>query len=497
MTAPRPRIVVTLAARSVAEARAQIDRAARSGADAAELRVDRLAPGELSAIPSLFPSPIPLVATYRSRAEGGGGEDDGAARRPILTALARAPFRWLDLELARDLGTLPDLPPIEAIGRIVSSHLRELGGERWLARLRELEEVDGIGKLVVPATVDELLRTIVPRLGPGGEELVVHTTGPSGPLLRGWARRFGFPLVYASLPEEDGALAVEPSQIPVDRLRPYLDADEPAPLFAVVGRPVAHSRSPALHADWMRATGDVGLYVPIELRDEREFLDALGPLAAGGFRGLNVTHPYKAVAFEAATELGRAAAACGTVNCLTFEHDAVLGENTDLVAILRRFEELLRAGRWDGRRVTVVGAGGAARATVAAARELGAQPTICARRPEAARELAGTLGAFATPAAEAAAAPLLVHATPVGRDAGARLDPPIGPLVARGGHVIDWVYDPDDPAVRAAAEGAGASYEDGRRLLVYQAAASYALWWGHPPSPEAVARALPEDPWPA
>jgi len=492
MSHPRPKVVVSLPARTVDDALRQIALARDEGADAAEVRVDRMPVAERAGLARLFPSALPLIATYRSRAEGGEGEDDPAARRPVILELASRPFRWIDLELVRDLGADPGLPPVEHPGRIVSCHPAGGGAGPWTDRLRELEGVDGIGKIVVRASVGEALRDVVPQAVRLGEDVVVHTTGPSGPLLRAWARRFGFPLVYAALPESSREGTVEPSQIGVDRLRAFLEPDVEPPLFAICGRPVAHSRSPWIHSAWMREEGRRGLYIALEFGDDREFLDALGPLADGGFRGLNVTHPFKAVAAEAATELGAGAEACGAANCLTFRDGGVAAENTDLLAALRRLEELRGSGRWDGRSLSVVGAGGAARATLAAARELGAEATVFARRPEAARELADRFDATLGVTSGGPAARLLVHATAVGRDPQETLDVPLGPLLDRGAHLLDWVYEPSSPVVRRAAEAASATYEDGWRLLVYQAAASYEIWWGRAPDEALVARAVEE-----
>ncbi len=490
MSGPRPRIVVTLPARTVAEAKAQLATARDAGADAAELRLDRFAAAELDGLDRLEPAPLELVATYRSRAEGGEGADAGATREGILTRVARPPFRWIDLEVARDRALVSRLPPPSALGRIFSCHLDGGESEAWLARLRELESAEGIGKLVVRARVGTALGSLLEGAERVGGNLVILTTGPSGALFRAWSRRLGYPLVYASLPEREGLPPVEPSQIPVDRLRPYLDADEPGPLFAVCGRPVGHSRSPAIHAAWMRAEDRAGLYVPLEFGDDREFLDALEPLAARGFRGLNVTHPFKQVAAEAATESGAGAVACGVANCLTFRDGGVVAENTDLLAVLRRLGELRAAGRWDGQAMTVLGAGGAARATLAAARELGTRATIYARRPREAERMAREFGAHLGEGAPSGPASLVVHATNVGRTGAASLELPLTALLGPRTHVLDWVYDPEDPAIRSAATGAGATYEDGWSLLVYQAAASYEIWWGEAPPSAEVERTL-------
>ncbi len=493
MSPAAPSIVTSLPARSLEALGRQVGLAVSAGADLAEVRVDRLPPAERAGLAGLFPSPLPLLATYRSRAEGGDGAEDPGLRREILLELARLPFRWVDLELRRDLAILPELPPAERLGRIISVHPGPGSVRSWEGCLRELGGVEGIGKLVVPATLTELFEVLVPLLDRSRDSRrVVHTTGPSGPLLRALAREFGFPFVFASLPEASGEAAVEASQVPLDRLRPFVDGPPRSPLFAVAGRPVLHSRSPAVHSAWMRAEGRSGLFVALEPADEQEFVRVLPALAAAGFRGLNVTHPFKRAALETSGEIRPGASACGAANCLSFQDGAVVGENTDLSAVLRRLEELRGSGRWDGRSLTVLGAGGAARATLAAARLLTIDATIAARRPAAAQELAREFGARVLEGGPGRPAGLLVHATTVGRAGAGELAVRLDPLLGPGTHVLDWVYAPDRPLLRVRAERAGATYEDGWRLFVYQAAASYALWWGSAPSTELLSAALRE-----
>jgi len=493
-----PTIVVTLPARTIADAQTQIDTARESGADLVEIRFDRFGGEELGRVTELFPSRLPLVATLRSRAEGGEGPDDRDGRARLLGELSHYPFRWIDVELERDWPAAASLLRPGERGLIVSSHRRTGVREtEWSHLLRSGVPAGAVRKVVVPASVGQLLREFIPALPPAGESpLVALTTGPSGPLLRAWSRRFGFAMVYASLAEpSDGTSPppVEPSQIPVDRLRPFLDAEGIPPLFAVVGRPVAHSRSPALHARWMQERRQIGLYVALEFENDREFVESIPPLLAGGFRGLNVTHPFKEVAMEVATRVGPGATACGVANTLSLGPDDVEAENTDLVAILRRLEELRSSGHWDGTSLGVLGAGGAARATLAAARTLEVETRVWARRPESAELLAREFDAEAVRDTKGTPPTLIVHATPVGRDARepASLPEMIGWLRS-GVHVIDWVYAPDNPVIREVTKRAGATYEDGSRLLVYQAAASYGIWWGEEPSPDQVSGALGE-----
>lgn len=494
---PVPAIVVSLPAHTIGEAREQIREAAASGGDLAEIRFDRWTPDERRRAADLFPSPLPLVATLRSRSEGGEGPDDPRERAETLGHLCRLPFRWVDLERARDREEALSVPA-ENLGRIVSVHRLGPGPHpEWAELLREPPAPGTLRKVVVDSSVGTLLAELLPAIPPAGEGPVVAlTTGSSGPLLRAWSRRLGFPMVFASLPATSlrpGAAPspVEAAQVPVDRLRPFLEAGDEAPAFGLAGHPVDHSLSPALHARWMRAAGTPGLYVPLDFVSEEEFVECLLPLAERGFRGLNVTHPLKSAALEAATEVAPGAAACGVANCLTFREGTVEADNTDLAAILRRSDELRQEGAWDGRHVTVIGTGGAARATLAAARTVGARRRVVGRNLDRVTRLAREFGA------DRGGEPfppdgLVVHATTVGRDGSGPLEVPLEPYVGRGTYFLDWVYRPDTPSIRRAVAGAGGVYEDGTRLLIYQAAASFGIWWGEEPDPEVLSESLEE-----
>ncbi len=498
MTGPVPLIVVSLPAESPTEVRRQIDAVASARADLAEIRFDFWSPEARSRVAEIFPSRLPLIATLRSRAEGGRGPDDPAERAPILEELARHPFRWLDLESERDLRLLDRLPRATGSGRILSVHYPNgTTPETWDAQLRVPVPAGCLRKVVARAEIGSFLRDLLPRVPPVDEQIVVALTiGPSGPLSRAWARRIGVPMVYAAPPtsavSDTSLAAVEPSQIPVDRLEPFLRSDDAPPLFGLAGHPVAHSLSPRLHGQWLARMPRPGLYVPLDFPSESEFLGALEDLASGGFRGLNVTHPWKGAALEAATEVSHGADICGVANTLTFRGDSIDAENTDLAAILRRLEELKSAGKWSGGSLSVVGAGGAGRATLAAARAIGAEARVYARRPGAAEEVAEIFGAEPRAPSDPRPDELVVHATSAGRAGAGALGVPLQGLVRPGGHVLDWVYAADSTEIREIAERAGATYEDGRRLLVYQAAASFGVWWGEEPSREAVAAALEE-----
>lgn len=500
MTTPLPLIIASCPGRSVAALQLELRTAATAGADLGEVRLDRLPAEERLRADALFPSPIPLIGTLRSRAEGGEGPDSRSDREPVLDRLARLPFRFLDLERARDSAFFETatsrLPASSSI--IFSSHLAARTLTLEIRRLLELPRPPrAVAKVVLPCGFSRLWSDLLPGLFPfdAYAPYVLHTTGATGPILRAWAHRFGMFAVFGSLPESPPSAAVdtvEPSQVPVNRLRSHMRGISGNPIFGVVGHPIQHSRSPAIHSFWMERERRDGLYLALDMSTAEELTESLGPLASGGFRGLNVTHPWKQVALSVASRAGPAAEAAGCANSLTFEPDTISAENTDVAAVRRRLSELKAAGLWNGSPVIVLGGGGSARAALAALSSLDSTGIVLARRREVAEGLAREYGGLSGVGASLPPADLVIHATPAGREDCPTLDLPWRSVVGRGTHVLDFVYQPVHSILRTGAVSKGASYEDGSRLLVYQAAESYATWWGAAPSDDLQEAALRE-----
>jgi shikimate dehydrogenase len=473
MTVHAPRIVVTLPGRTIPDCRAELAEAAEAGADLAELRLDRWSGPELEALPEIFPAPIPVLGTFRSRAEGGEGSDDPIERARVLQRLLTLPFAAIDREIERD----PLPPPSASHLTIWSRHAPQgTAPEAVWAKLRTEPERPGLRKVVVPATLGAALDLVDRARAGWPDDAILHTTGPSGPLLRALGGRLGLAAVFAALPSQPGREAVDPAQIPVDQLARFLRAGPGAPLFALLGADVARSPSPELFGAWMGALDLAGLYISLGVGSVDELTAALPRLVELGFRGFNVTRPWKIAALALADDVRPAARACGSANVLTAEAGgAIVAENTDLAALLRRLGELREQGQWDGRTLLTVGTGGAARAGLAAAREMNADSLLLGRDPGKVDALGHAFGAR-RPEAGGPRPGLIVQASAVGRaDAGPvgfDLEPWIGP----GTYVLDLVYRPEVPLVRRWTERGGGTYEDGMRLLAYQAAAAFGVW---------------------
>jgi shikimate 5-dehydrogenase len=235
----------------------------------------------------------------------------------------------------------------------------------------------------------------------------------------------------------------------------------------------------------MEREGRTGLYLALEPESDLELHRLLPRLAEGGFRGLNVTAPFKETVLRFAHQRAPTAEAVGSANTLTFEGSTVRADNTDLGAVQQRLTELKESGVWGGEELVVAGTGGAARAAVVAGRDLGAGVAIWGRRASMEEKLAREFGVERWNSTRGRPSSLVIHATPVGRgSSGGSL--PIGEMLAPSGHLLDFVYAPTDRSLQEIALARRASYESGLRLLLYQAAASYRIWWGAPLSHEIV-----------
>ena len=480
MNPPGPTYVVTLPSRTVDELRRETEAAQAAGADVAEVRVDRLPEPEQHRLDRLFPSWLPLLGTYRSRSEGGEGDDSAARRTPLLEYLSRVGFSLVDREIDRD----PVLSGPPGVLWVASAHLGPEGVGRVASLLENaVDSATAWTKIVLPASFETLEADVLPNLDPPPRiRYCLHTIGPTGPVLRASAGRLGMAAVYASLPAGANAPPpVEASQLPVDRLR--LGGGDPSrPRFALLGHPVSHSLSPELHTTWMTTEKRPGLYVGLDVPTEADFGAAIRILPALGFVGVNVTHPWKFAAFRATSQRSDAVVRTGVANTLTFRPQGLEAENTDYRAVTRRLRELRSQGAWTGDAVVVVGAGGAARSAVVAVEDLGGRSLIVARRREEAARLAHELGAEAPRPGDYSRASLVIHATPAGRRETPTLEVDIAPFLGAGTRLLDFVYRPESPVLASLCRRAGARYEDGERLVRYQAAESYALWWGHRPS---------------
>jgi len=260
-------------------------------------------------------------------------------------------------------------------------------------------------------------------------------------------------------------------------------------VLAIVGDPVSHSLSPAMHNAAMQALGLPGSYVALKT-PAQSLATVLSALAAVGAAG-NVTVPHKEAA---AGHVARKTDPCertGACNTFWVEGGTLVGDNTDVAGVGQALDQLgvSRGGRW-----LVVGTGGSARAVAAAAADRGAILHVRSRSPETARRFvrwAQERLALQVHEATDDAAEVVINATPLGLK---EKDPPPLEPGRVGAHavVLDLVYRPGGTAWVRSLQDGGRRVSDGRTMLVAQGAAAFERFFPGVPAPVEVMRAAVE-----
>jgi shikimate dehydrogenase len=266
------------------------------------------------------------------------------------------------------------------------------------------------------------------------------------------------------------------------------------PLAGVIGAPVAHSRSPALHGYWLRKYGIRGYYVPLEV-PQSALEEVLRAMPRMGFVGANVTIPHKETALRLADTVSDRAALIGAANTLIFRTDGrVHADNTDGYGFLENLRQGSPGWQADAGPCVVLGAGGAARAVVASLIEAGAEEIRLTNRTrnraEALRAEFGTKVTVvdwvqAGNAIEGAAT--VVNTTSLGMVGKSEFRVPLDGL-SPDAVVTDLVYTPLDTALLIRAREIGCRTVDGLGMLLHQAVPGFERWFGVKPEVDAALR---------
>ncbi|MEO0317881.1 MAG: shikimate dehydrogenase [Pseudomonadota bacterium] len=264
--------------------------------------------------------------------------------------------------------------------------------------------------------------------------------------------------------------------------------------YVVIGNPIAHSKSPQIHAAFARQTGEAVAYERL-LAPLDGFDAAVRDFIAAGGRGANVTVPFKLEAYALADQLSERATAAGAVNTMRFDRDGervtIAGDNTDGVGLVR--DIVVNAGvPVAGARVLLLGAGGAARGVILPLLAESPAQLVIANRTLARAEALVAQFAQAAQAASAVPVPLSLSASGFEALAGSfdlvinatsaslssELPPVPASVFAAGGFAYDMMYGAQPTVFMQMAAQAGARVRDGLGMLVEQAAESFFVWRG-------------------
>lgn len=254
------------------------------------------------------------------------------------------------------------------------------------------------------------------------------------------------------------------------------DVDGRTEIYGIMGFPVAHSLSPAMHNRAFAESALNKIYLPFEVRDVAA---ALAGFRALGVRGVSVTIPHKQAVIPFLDSVDPVAAAIGAVNTLVFADGLVHGQNTDWLGATRALSQVMDL---PGRRVLLLGAGGSARAIGFGLQEAGAEVILASRTPERGRQLAADLACdwHHLDDLSGIRAEALVNATSVGMAPAIEQLPAPTLDLASFRVVMDIVYSPLETRLLREAVQAGCRVVNGLEMLLFQGAAQFEIWTGKP-----------------
>jgi shikimate dehydrogenase len=262
--------------------------------------------------------------------------------------------------------------------------------------------------------------------------------------------------------------------------------DQHTVLYGVVGWPIGHSLSPAMHNVAFAAAGINAVYLAFAARDVGS---AVAGVRALGIRGLSVTVPHKEAVVPHLDEIDDLAEKIGAVNTVVNREGRLVGYNTDALGALTALEAKISLV---GKTCVIVGAGGAARAVGFALRERVGAISVANRSPDRGRDLATSLGCAFIPLEELdrVAVDLLIQTTPVGM-APHEDECPVPESALRAGMtVMDIIYNPLQTRLLAMAKSRGCVTVNGLSMFVHQGAAQFRLWTNLNPPVAAMTRAV-------
>ena len=478
------RIVVPLAAPTVAGLLERTRQAAAEGADWVEWRLDTAATqgcDPVAAVAAIPQAALPVLVTIRHPSERGTWMGTEDARATLLQAADEAGAAAIDCEYAHR-AILGVWRPTRA-KLILSAHDFEgLGGDlpgRIAAMRAAGADLPKVAVMARDAADLAVVRdVVVNRTG----DVIALAMGEHGLPSRLLAGVWGTFLTFARLEGDGGSAPGQPLARELrDRYRLHAQRAD-WPVYGVMGSPIAHSKSPLIHNAALAAAGLPGVYVPLRVEDAPAFWRACG----AWIHGVSVTLPHKQALLDVAT-LEPLAQSVGALNTLWHDGGTVRGANTDAGAIISVLEAA--AGSLAGKHALVLGAGGVARAAVHALAQAGARVTITNRTRARAEELAAEVGAAVSDDGAEVAYDLLVNCTSQGM--GKPDETPWPPARHRPGTVVfDTVYTPRDTCLLRDAIAAGAIPAYGGDMFLHQAEAQFRRFTGHAAPTGVMARAL-------
>jgi 3-dehydroquinate dehydratase/shikimate dehydrogenase len=441
-------------------------------ADLIELRLDSVSDPDVAG--ALQGRRLPVIVTCRPEWEGGGFRGSEDERRRILGDALRSDAEYVDIESRARFDDL-----VASHGRRVILSYHDFAGVpddlRGLAQAMRATGAQVTKIAVTPARLSDslALQDLGARFGGQGGQLVVIGMGPFGAATRVLPGRFGSAWTYAGADRGIGQFSAG-TLLHDYRFRSQTNTTD---IYGIVGLPVSHSVSPAMHNAAFAALGIDAVYLPLPAVSAEDFVSFGRGL---GVKGVSVTIPHKVSLAERVDDIDPVAKRVGAINTIRVVDGRWIGGNTDVHGFL---QPLCQRTSLAGVRASVLGTGGAARAVAVALSTNGCQVRVHGRNRQRADEVGRATGAGVGPyPPERGSWDLLVNCTPLGMypDVDAT---PLAAADLTGRLVYDVFYNPAATRLLRDAATAGCETIGGLEMLVAQAHEQFQGWTGVRPPP--------------
>lgn len=471
----------------------ELEEAVNRGANFLEVRLDFFA--KAVDFKRLFPHKrCPWVATVRRHTDGGRFKGTETERQMMIRQAIVSGFDWVDIEtdIADTIKRFRD------VKRIVSYHnFNETPDDLEAIYEKMCQQDADVLKVVTMAQRPKDCLRILNILKNAKRPTVGHCMGEIGLPSRVLSLRYGAPFMYAAFNKERGIAPGLPSYEEVKRFFQVEQIGPDTKVYGVVGDPVAHSFSPALHNLMFRQTGINAVYLPFRVpRGElAETVDAFGAVPVTGY---SVTIPHKEAAAQLASDSDDRVKETGAANTLVKRGNGFYAANTDYEAAIEGLRQNMpieegKQKEIRGTGAMILGSGGAARAIVHALHHAGASPIwVAGRSPEKTEKLAAEVGGKAVEwaARHNIDCGILVNCTPVGMHPNLDDCPVHASFLKPGMVVFDTVYNPEQTLLIKQARDRGCQIVTGAEMFVRQAAMQFELFTGRKADLEAMREIL-------
>jgi len=511
-------LTIPIVAKNPDQARHQIETALLAGAEMLELRVDYIenltadvVKGLIVEIRTRAAKNVPVIVTCRDKHQGGATDYPAGLRIDTLAAALKAGAEYVDFEYENFLAP-------ENRGKIRSALSQSLKGKLILSthnfqgkfpqisnlyRHVQTMYVASVPKLVYTANhINDCFEAFDLLHNTGGER-IIFCMGQAGLISRIIAKKLGSLVTFASIDEQT---ATAPGQITIEQFKKLYRYDAITPgteLYGVIGSPVTHSLSPAIHNAGFADIGANKLYLPLLVDGGApEFSEFMRNVLARpwlGFRGFSITIPHKESAMDYVRGKGGfvepLARRIGAVNTILITKDGALkAYNTDYAGALDAITTAMEITReqLNGIPVAVLGAGGVARAAVAGLTDVGARVTIYNRTISRAEKLAAEFGCDFAGLDKLAQidAKLLINCTSIGMHPNVNETPIPKEFLKKDMTVFDTIYNPAETLLLKQAKEAGCQTISGLDMFLNQALVQFKLFTGTDANPDLVRKTV-------